>query len=207
VIQQVNLYRDDVVLRAPKLDARALLQLLGALAGALLVMSVGLGTWGWLQGRSLERLRESSTAGERDLAALETRYAAHADSTALDVEVARLDAELRGRQHLIELIRTSSANRIGFSPQLEGLALGRIPGMWLDSFRFSHGGRALEFGGRALDPDLVPGFVLELGRQPPFAGTEFDALLLERPAGSAALRFEIRTAVPEPELAPEGDAR
>jgi MSHA biogenesis protein MshI len=204
VIQQVNLYRDDVVLRAPKLDARALLQLLAALACALLAVSVGLVTWGWLQGRALADLRESNAAGQRDLAALEARYASHADSAALDAEIARLDSELRARQHLIELIRTSSVNRSGFSAQLEGLALGRIPGMWLESFALSQGGRGLELAGRALRPDRVPGFVLELGQQAPFAGTEFEALLLERPAGSGALRFEIRTAVPEATAAAGG---
>jgi Tfp pilus assembly protein PilN len=206
VTQQVNLYRDDVILRAPKLDARALLQLLAALACALLVVSTGLVGWSWLQGRSLADLRESNTAAQRDLAALEARYATHADSAALDAEIARLDSELRARQHLIELIRTSSVNRSGFSPQLEGLAFGRIPGMWLESFAFSQGGRGLELAGRALRPDLVPGFVLELGQQAVFAGTEFEALLLERPAGSAALRFEIRTAFPEPAAGAAGGA-
>ena len=204
--QQVNLYRDDVVVRAPKLDARALLQLLAALAGALLLGSAGLGVWDRLQVRTLAGLRESGALGERGLAELEARYKSHADSAGLEAQLARLESALRARQHLIELIGASSANRSGFSPQLEGLALGRVPGMWLDSFRFSHGGRALELSGRSLRPDLVPGFVLELGRQTPFAGTEFDALLLERPEGSAALRFEIRTAEPAVPAAPGGDA-
>jgi Tfp pilus assembly protein PilN len=207
VSQQVNLYRDDVVLRSPRLDARALLQVLGALALALLVVSVGLASWDWLQGRALDGLRESSAVSQRELAALEARYASHADSAALDAELARLDSELRTRQQLIELIRTSSSNRSGFSPQLEGLALGRIPGMWLETFVFSQGGRGLELSGRALRPELVPGFVLELGQHAPFAGTEFEALLLERSEGSAALRFEIRTALPEPAAGSRGDAR
>jgi hypothetical protein len=204
VTQQVNLYRDDVILRAPKLDARALLQLLGALVGALLLATAALGIWDRLQAHSLASLRADAAAGERSVAELEARYAVLSDSAALDAQVARLESDLRAREHLIELIRASSANRTGFSPQLEGLALGRVDGMWLDSFGFAHGGRTLELAGRSLRADLVPGFVLELGKQAPFAGTEFDALLLERPEGSAALRFEIRTAVPE--AAAEGDA-
>lgn len=204
--QQVNLYRDDVILRAEKLDARVLLQLLAALAGALLLGSAGLGVWDRLQAGSLAGLRENAALGKSGLVELEVRYKGHADSAALDAQVARLESELRARQHLIELIGASSANRSGFSPQLEGLALGRVPGMWLDAFRFSHGGRALELSGRALRPDLVPGFVLELGRQTPFAGTEFNALLLERAPESEALRFEIRTAEPELPAAPGGDA-
>ena len=195
--QQVNLYRDDVILRAPKLDARALLRGIASLCGALLLASVALGVWDRVQAHSLASLRESAAAGEQGVAELEARYAKLADSAVLDAQVARLESDLRTRQHLIELIRASSANRSGFSPQLEGLSLGRVPGMWLDSFRFSSGGRSLELAGRALRPDLVPGFVLELGKQAPFAHAEFDALLLERPAGSPALRFEIRTELPE----------
>jgi hypothetical protein len=203
VIQQVNLYRDDVVLRAPVLDARTLLRALAALAGALLLASAALGVRDWLQARSLAALQAGAQEGERGLAELEARHAAHSDSAALDAQLAQLEARLRARQHLIELIRASSANRTGFSPELEGLAHGHVPGMWLDAFRFSQGGRGLELRGRSLRADLVPGFVLELGRQAPFGGTEFEALLLERPAGSGALRFEIRTAVPEGAAAQE----
>jgi hypothetical protein len=191
VIQQVNLYRDDVVLRAPVLDARTLLRALAALAGTLLLASAALGARDWLQVRSLAARQASAQEGERGLVELEARHATHADSAALDAELARLEAQLR------------AANRSGFSPELEGLAQGHVPGLWLDAFRFSHGGRALELRGRSLRAELVPGFVLELGRQAPFGGTEFDALLLERPAGSSALRFEIRTAVPEVPAAPE----
>jgi hypothetical protein len=205
MIQQVNLYRDDVVLRAPVLDARALLRALAALAGALLLASLALAVRDWLQSRSLSALQASVQENERGLAELEARHAAHSDSAALDAQLSRLEAQLRARQHLIELIRTSSANRTGFSIELEGLALGRVPGMWLDAFRFSHGGRALELHGRSLRADLVPGFVLELGRKAPFGGTEFDTLLIERPASSEALRFEIRTSVPEG-AAPREDA-
>jgi hypothetical protein len=197
VIQQVNLYRDDVVLRAPALDARTLLRLLAALAGALVLGSAGLAVWEQLQARSLASLRENAAAGERALAELEARYASLSDSAALDAQLTRLESQLRGRQQLIELIRGSSANRSGFSPQLEGLAWGRLPGLWLDSFRFWQGGRGLELAGRSLRPELVPAFVLELGRQVPFDGTEFHALRLERPADGGALRFEIRTALPD----------
>jgi Tfp pilus assembly protein PilN len=197
VIQQVNLYRDDVVLRAPRLDAHALLQLLASLCGALVLGSAALGLWEWLQTHSLAALHERATAAERSVAELEARYAALSDSASLDAQISRLESELRAREHLIELIRTSSANRSGFSPQLDGLAAGRVPGMWLDSFRFSGGGASLELTGRALRADRVPGFVLELGKQAPFAGTEFETLLLERPRSGPALRFEIRTAVPD----------
>jgi hypothetical protein len=197
VIQQVNLYREDVMVRAPRLDARTSLQLLVSLLGALLLVSAGLGTWDWVQAGALERLRAAASEGERGLAELEARQRAHSDSAALDAQIASLESQLAAREHLIELIRASSANRSGFSPQLEGLAHGRVPGMWLDSFHFSAGGRELGMTGRALRPDLVPGFVLELGKQLPFAGAGFAALTLELPEGSAALRFEIHSATPQ----------
>jgi MSHA biogenesis protein MshI len=196
-LQQVDLYRDDVVLRAPKLDARALLHALGTLAGFLLLVSGCLLTWGGVQLRRTDVLRERTALAEGSLAELEARYKAHADPAALDAQIAKLEAELKLREQLIALIGASSSNRSGFSPQLESLAHGRIDGLWLESFHFREGGRAVDLSGRTLQPELVPGFVLELGKQAPFENAEFESLLLERPQEGDPLRFEIRTAAPD----------
>jgi len=192
-LQQINLYRDDVVVRAPRLDARALLRGLGTLTGFLLLISACLLGWGGVQLRRTDALRERTAQAEHSLAELEARYQAHADPAPLEAQIAMLEAELKIREQLIELIQTSSANRSGFSPQLEGLALGRLQGMWLESFELREGGRELALSGRTLQPDLVPDFVLELEKHPVFAGAEFESLLLERANDADPLRFEIRS--------------
>src|SRR4029453_4423253 len=55
----------------------------------------------------------AAAGGERGVAELEARYTALSDSAALDAQVARLESDLRAREHLIELIRASSSNRSG----------------------------------------------------------------------------------------------
>jgi hypothetical protein len=197
VIQQVNLYRDDVMLRAPQLDLRTLLRGLAALGGVLALISGALGVRDVLQGRALAALHVQLAGLESEVAALEARRAEQADTSALDARIAKLDAERLGKEQLIERIRSSSENRTGFSPHLEGLAHGRVPGMWLDSFEFTHGGRGLGLRGRALYADRVLGFMLELGAHGPYAGKEFEALELSRPDPGEALAFQLHTVDPD----------
>jgi hypothetical protein len=69
----------------------------------------------------------------------------------------------------------------GFAEYLRSFSRQTLDGVWLTAFTVTGGGE-IEIRGRALRPDLVPGYIQRLNREELFAGRSFARLEMNRAA-------------------------
>lgn len=193
--QQVNLFQPMFRREKKVFSALAMLQVLGVVVAALLVL------YGYArtqldglqaQAALLQTQRAAAEARVEDLA---KRYPPRRPSRLLAEEVQRLKKELAGKQRVVELLRSGSlGNTKGFSDYLVALAREHVEGTWLSDIAIGRGGQTVAIAGSTLTPQLVPVYLHKLGEEAAFAGRTFSSMDLRR-AKDDPLRvdFELRT--------------
>ncbi len=181
VHQQVNLYQLRFQKVRPPLAAGLLARgMLGALGVLLLVF--GHAEWRARDaGARLESLHALRASESTRLVELATLYPAREVDAALEGEVAGLELERAAKTRLLGLLSNQGlGNTDGFSAQMSGIARRRVDGLWLRELRIEAGGSELALVGSALDAELVPRFLRNLGQEETFAGRDFRRLHIER---------------------------
>jgi len=182
VKQQVDLYQPPFRKTETALSATSLLAIGAALIGALL-LATGWVEWrAWSGSRQLASLEQRRAEEAARVVALARTHPPWQTDSALERQSADLAAERDAKVRLLRLLTNESlGNTTGFSEQVSGLARRRVPGLWLRQIRIRRGGHELSLAGSAIEPELVPRFVQQLGLEPVFAGSDFRTLRMERP--------------------------
>ena len=181
--QHINLYRPELREYRKTFSARACLAASGLVFSALCLL-YGYAQWQvYRLERGVEQLTLRRDSAARELATLSQRFPAKRASPLLQAELERVDAALvNGHTLIAELSAMRVGPRGGFAGYLEGLARGRVEGLWLKSFKIFNGGRDLELEGSALKPELITDLLKRLSAEEVFQGVRFRALMLERQA-------------------------
>lgn len=179
--QQINLFDPGLRQRRSPLTA-------GTMAVAIAVLVAGMLGYHQLVRRDLaqaEALRVSAdsraTELRAQLASTGSQSRRDADKALLD-EIARVDARVKGWQELLERLRGAGiGNTEGHAGFLEALAREHADGVWLTGVAI--GGAAGGFGiqGRALRPELLPGYIQLLSREEALRGRRIgDMKIIQR---------------------------
>ncbi len=185
--QQVNLYQPAADEGRRPFSARAAGFALGAVSVTLLGIWA-FGTWrvGRVQ-RAVDALQLQQHHQEDAVTAAGTMHAARANPEQLQTQIKELTTEVAIRRRALDLLRAGAEGRpVGFSARLAGLARRHIDGLWIEHLVLSGTTGTMTLEGVAMDADLVPRFLSDLGKDPALAGARFDALVIERPAHAAA---------------------
>lgn len=153
---------------------------------AALALAIGASLW-WRPdvarlGREIASLKQQLSArdaarGSRHVALDATLARRLDDARARSSQLAQAEARLRE-------LDASAPER--FSTYFDALSRQTMPGVWLTAFAADGPDRRLVMAGRALSPELVPGYLQRLQREPAFQSRRFASLELEdRPAGIA----------------------
>lgn len=123
---------------------------------------------------------------------------------ALEAKLAELASELKARQDVLDALKRGSAGSTGgFSAYFRAFSRQRVEGVWLTGFEIAAGGAALTIAGRALNADLVPGYLQGLNREPPLQGRQFASIVINRPmTAEAPARADAKEAPARPALPP-----
>ncbi len=196
-MQRINLYRESLS-RTPSSAAGRQLLVAACAALVLALAWYGWSRWELEQARSeLARLGAEQSELEARVARVEAELRQRAASGVLDREAERLQQELAAKRAVLAVLSSDQAgNRQGFSAHLEGLARRPVTGLWLTGITIGAGGARLGLEGSVLEADLLPRFLEAIGREPTFAGHEFQTLRMLREEGGRRLDFAVRT-VPE----------
>jgi hypothetical protein len=152
-----------------------------------------------------ERLRAAQSGFEAQRADVDKRRAEIASrkkDTTLDVEIARLETELkRGRESIETLKSGAIGNQQGFAEYLRAFSHQSLNGLWLTGFTIGGGGD-IAIQGRVTQPELVPNYIQRLNQEKILQGRTFAALELHapkaEPAGAADKIREQKKAPPTP---------
>ena len=179
--REVDLYQKQFRVAKPVLSALMSLRFAAAVLAGMLVIH-GLGQWSVsIQGGRLESLREHFAVERIRIAQLAETHPPAEKDLGIETGVQGLTAERDARTRLLRALSTESLGNVGgFSQHVAGLARQRVADLWLREIRIRRGGRELELVGSSIEPDLVPQFIQQLGREVVFAGGGFQSLRMQR---------------------------
>jgi cell division protein FtsL len=137
--------------------------------------------------RQAEQESRARAAIQADMSRLAAQAAARSEDPALAGELKRLQVQLDSRHLVIEtLSRGVIGNTEGFSEYLRAFARQSFEGLWLTGLSVSGAGQEVVLQGRALQPELVPGYVQRLNRERIMKGHAFEDLRMNRPESESA---------------------
>ncbi|MEX0958089.1 MAG: hypothetical protein WDZ63_02265 [Burkholderiales bacterium] len=133
-------------------------------------------------GRQAEQESRARAALQADMSRLVAQAAARTADPALAGELQRLNTQLESRHLVMDSLRRGViGNTEGFSEYLRAFARQSLDGLWLTGLSVSGAGQEVVLQGRALQPELVPGYVKRLNRERIMKGHAFADLQMNRP--------------------------
>ena len=127
----------------------------------------------------------------------------------LEAELTTLDTQLRGRQEVIETLKSGAVgDTSGFSDYMVAFSRQSIQGLWLTGFDIALAGNELAIQGRALSADLVATYIKQLNQDKALQGRQFAAMRISQPAPepAAAVRSD-QGQKPEQDAKAQKDAK
>ncbi len=199
MMQQINLYQEELRAIKARFSAHTLLVNCGVMTGAI-VLIVGYGLWRiYGLGDEINALKFAHSQAEQQLSRVRAELAARAIDPEIGARITELETLLAQRNQLRALLERDDrpADQLN-SDYFVALARGHIPGLWLTEIRIGGGARQLRIKGRATDPEHVPRYLEALSREPVFSGSRFTVFQIDQAknpeqAGSA-LEFTLATA-------------
>lgn len=185
--QQINLFNPLFRRQEKYFSATTMLQALSLLLlGSLLLYG-----YAWYRMSTIDERAEQTAAAHKVVQAKLLELGAQAPprqpSQLLTDEVARMEAKLEARRHIVRLLGTGAlGNSVGFSEFFRALARQTMDGVWITSFHVSGAESDVAISGRALRPELVPRFLSRLRTETVLAGQSFGAMEMRLPAEAAA---------------------
>ena len=187
--QQINLYNPALEPRRDWFSLPSLLLAWGATLAVLAVAAVITEVRVSALTAELQRENEARAAALSELAGLTKQLAARHKDAALQAELEKLQGQLASRYDAKGALHGGViGNTAGFSEYLRAFARQSFDGLWLTGFSLAGAGRDLVLQGRALRPELVPGYVQRLNREAVLKGHAFAELQMQRPAAEPELR-------------------
>lgn len=194
MIQQVNLYTDELRPRHEPLQAATALFVL---ALALVLIIIAAGYVRYELGARQDALAESKTglqALEARAGALTAEVESQRKDPALALALDEVAGRIAQRRRLLEEVeRLVVTGEEGFSPYLSAMAR-QVPGdVWLTGFRINLALAEVGLTGRARSGSRVPLYLERLGDEAVFRGREFERFELERHESGQWIDFNVAT--------------
>ena len=180
--QQINLYNAAF---APRRDLLSLSGLATAWGMAVLVIVVAMLATG-VRTSNLEHnmVQESRTraAAQAEMTRLATQLSSRKSDPQLAAELSRLEYGLASRKEVMNTLHAGVIGDMqGFSGYLEAFARQSFSGLWLTGLKVASAGQDVVLEGRAVRPDLVPGYLKRLKREEVMQGHSFAELEMRQP--------------------------
>lgn len=180
--QQINLFNPVFLKKKKYFSAVTMLQALALLLGGSLLF------YGYAAYQASILSRQARET-DRQMEAVKTRldqavaaYAPKQPSKLLEQELQRLDAQLKGRQEVFDILRSGElGNTKGYSDYFRAFSHQVVNGLWLTGFAIHGAGNEIGVNGRALQPELIPQFITNLRREPVMQGKVFSTMEMHLP--------------------------
>jgi cell division protein FtsL len=178
--QNINLYDASFRVRRDWLSAK-----IAAIGLAVVILVVAVA--GSVLYREVAQLDQQARAGDGQVKTQQTalqELAKQVAETRPDVrvlaEVAAAQITLEQRRSALQLLNAGGlGDETGYSAALQAFARQSLAGLWLTGVTLNH--RDMAIRGRAINPELVPTYLLRLNRESTLQGRSFRALEIQRP--------------------------
>ncbi|MGE5651232.1 MAG: MSHA biogenesis protein MshI [Bacillota bacterium] len=207
--QQINLF-NPVFLKQEKLfSALAMVQGLGLICLGL----AGLGGYSYYR---VHHLRADAAAVANQLVAVQAELTQQAErdkpkekNKALEQEIQAMEAKLNAQRRVLDFVQQGElGNTKGYSDYFRAFARQNMNGLWLTGFAIHGPGSDIRIDGRAVQPELIPAYIMGIKREPLFRGKSFATLSMrgaqvadtaKGKAAGAYVEFSLGTSDAEPD--------
>jgi len=203
--QQINLFNPRFQKQKRYLTAPALAMMLGAALFASLAVAVAArGRLANLEAEAARvgtQLQQAEARKQTLLAALAPRQ----KDAGVALQLAQAEAQNRALHGVAAILEQNRVgNPHGYSEYFQALARSRVDGLWLTGVQIDGAAADIGLRGRALQAELLPGYLNGLARQPVLQGKAFGHVEIARPAAApvAGAAAATASAMPAVELAP-----
>ncbi|MCE9641815.1 MAG: PilN domain-containing protein [Betaproteobacteria bacterium] len=181
--QQINLF--NPIFRKKSFSATSSTSILYAVIAAVVATAL----FAVYEDRRVGELVKNSQAADRTLKDLSARrdklnaeLTGRKPNTQLEAEITGLESVLKGRNEIIVALQSAGiGTTTGFSEFMRAFSRQDVNGLWLTGFDIAGGGTQLTLTGRALNADMVPGYLKRLNAEPPMQGRQFAAMRISQP--------------------------
>lgn len=187
--RQINLLNPALIRQHNDLNA----WLLFRLSAGMLLLLLCLVAYARYQVNVLAKQRDQVAQQLKDaqvqLTQAAQRYAPRQPSKALQDTIALTEARLLSHQQVLEYLQEGKlAGHAGFSIYMSAFARKSIGNLWLTGFSIDQDANDMTLHGRALQPELVPQYISQLGEDPSLKGRKFSALNMRLPMDEPVAR-------------------
>ncbi len=180
--QQVNLYVPELRPVRQRLSAGTCAVLV-VLVAVLVLAAMAYGNW---QNRQLagqaDAIERQTTQLQQAVETLSAQVEQQRPDPELELALERVTDTISRRQRLLERVEGLTGNhQAGFSGRMAALARQIPENLWLTGITLESSPASFKLEGRTRAPELVPGYLEQLGNEPVFAGETFRHFQLSRP--------------------------
>jgi Tfp pilus assembly protein PilN len=182
VSQQINLFNPIFLQRKKYFSAINMAIALGlVLAGSLAVVGYAVVQVAQLTKDAAVASNQLALA-QAELAKVTAEFGPRPKSASLQEDVQKTSTELQSLQQISGILKKGDfGDTRGYSEYLRAFARQSIDGLWLTGVTIQGAGNEIALQGRALRPELVPGYINRLKTEPVLKGKSFAALEMEVP--------------------------
>ena len=180
--QQINLFNPIFLKQEKYFSALAMAQAMGLVLLACLALA------GYTAYRAMNESRQATTLGaqlkieQAQLDKLVKESVAPQKNKALEEDIRSAEEDVRAMRQVSDVLgRGDVGNTLGFSEYFRALSRQTTAGVWLTGLTIQSGGNDITLVGRALRPELVPGYVARLRNESVMKGKSFAALEIRLP--------------------------
>lgn len=180
--QQINLFNPIFLKQKKIFTAVHMAQTLGLVAAGALLLAV----FGAVKTAQLEKHATAGmaavTAAEARLAQVTKDFPPKQKNKDIETELVRMQVELKAMREVRSVLeRGELGNTAGYSEYWRAFARQGVTGVWLTSVSVVGPGKEIGLEGRALQPELLPGYIQRLTREGILQGKTFGSLEISRP--------------------------
>ncbi len=193
-MQHLNLYGQLDRAVEPPFSGRQVTWATAACVVVMLIVYAVLSVSNYALQNELKALQQQQADVAKALSALKERKSILEQDNSLDLNIARLQGDIKFRQRLLGSIDPNSAVMDdGFADHLSGLARQYIDGLWFTEIQLLEGGQELALLGRTRAPEYVPQYLQKLAGEKVFKGHQFRIFRMSTPEEQKnLLAFELR---------------
>lgn len=180
--QQINLFNPIFLKKKKYFSALTMAQGLGLiLLGSIAVVMFAHVQLDTLKSETVSTAHQLKQT-KAQLAKVAAEYPPRQKSKELDQEIAQVEAEIKQQKQALDIVLQGGVgNANGYSEYLRAFSRQIVGGLWLTGFRISGIDNQIELQGRALQPQLVPGYINRLKHEAVMQGKAFETLTMEVP--------------------------
>lgn len=183
--QQINLFHE---IKKSKNDLSALNMLQGM--GLIIFCAILFYAYSAYQASQLEKqldvANKSIAAEQNRLAGLAADFSRQRSGLTIEQELKKTEAEAVAQREIINALKSGViGNTSGYSEYMRAFARQTLSGLWLTGFSIDGDATQMSISGAAVNPELVPGYIMRLNNEAVMRGKTFASLQMQLPKPEA----------------------